>query len=140
MSPEYKPHGHTSVSPYLVLNGASSTIDFLVKAFDAEELLRVPNKDGKLMHSEVRIDDTVVMLADGVGTWPPVPAHVHVYVPDVDAVYQRALKAGAISVQKPQQKFDEDKRGAVRDAGGTTWWIATRVGRIEKAPRKKRQS
>ena len=73
-------------------------------------------------------DDTVVMLADGNDRWPPVPAHVHVYVPDVDATYKRALAAGAASVQEPIKKEDEDKRGGVKDAGGTTWWIATRVG------------
>lgn len=80
------------------------------------------------MHAEVRIDDTVVMLADATADWPPVPSYVHVYVPDVDATYRRALEAGATSVQEPVQKDDEDRRGGVRDAGGTTWWIATRVG------------
>jgi PhnB protein len=75
------------------------------------------------VHAEVRIDDTVVMIADGGEGWPPVPSHVHVYVPEVDAVYARALEAGAT----PVKKDDEDKRGGVRDAGGTTWWIATKV-------------
>lgn len=55
------------------------------------------------------------------------PAPVHVYVQDVDATYQRALEAGAVSVQEPVRKDDEDKRGGVRDEGGTTWWIATRM-------------
>lgn len=80
------------------------------------------------MHAEVRIDDSVVMLADGNADWPPVPSYVHVYVPDVDATYRRALEAGPTSVQEPVQKDDEDRRGGVRDAGGTTWWIVTRVG------------
>jgi PhnB protein len=71
--------------------------------------------------------DTIVMVADGADGWLPVPAHVHVYVNDVDAVYTRALEAGAKSVQKPVKKEDEDKRGGVKDAGGTTWWIATKV-------------
>ena len=79
------------------------------------------------MHAEVRIDDTVVMLGDGADGWPPVPSHVHVYVPDVDATYTRALEAGATSVQAPVKKQDADKRGGVKDAGGTTWWIATKV-------------
>ncbi len=59
---------------------------------------------------------------------PPVPSHVHVYVADVDAAYRRALEAGAMPVQEPVKKDDEDKRGGVKDAGGTTWWIATRLG------------
>ena len=78
------------------------------------------------MHAEVILDDTVIMLADGTEGWPPVPAYVHVYVRDVDETYRRALEAGADSVQEPVKKEDEDKRGGVRDAGGTTWWIATR--------------
>lgn len=127
MSPAYKPDGYTSVSPYLVVDGAAGTIEFLTRVFDAVELRRFPDPEGKLMHAEVRIDDTVVMLADSTADWPPVPSYVHVYVPDVDATYRRALEAGAVSVQEPVKKDDEDKRGGVKDAGGTTWWIATKV-------------
>ena len=124
----HKPDNYTTVSPYLIVDGASSTIDFLKTVFGAVELRRFPGDDGKLMHAEVRIDDTVVMIADGVEGWPPVPSHVHVYVSDVDATYRSALEAGATSVQEPAKKEDEDKRGGVKDAGGTTWWIATRIG------------
>jgi uncharacterized glyoxalase superfamily protein PhnB len=116
------------VAPYLIVAGASDTIDFLKDVFDATELRRFPAPDGKVMHAEVRVDDTVVMVADATEGWPPVPAHVHVYVRDVDATYARALEAGATSVQEPVQKQDEDKRGGVKDVGGTTWWISTRVG------------
>jgi PhnB protein len=123
----YKPEGYNSVSPYLVVNGADATIKFLVEVFNAAELRRIPNDAGKLTHAEVRIDDTVVMMADGGDGWPPIPAHVHIYVSDVDAIYQRAIAAGAMSVQEPIKKDDEDKRGGVKDAGGTTWWIATKV-------------
>lgn len=124
----HKPEGYTSVSPYLIVDGASATIDFLARVFDAVELRRFPDESGKLMHAEVRIDDTVLMIADGVESWPPIPAHVHIYVRDVDATYARALQAGAVSVQAPVKKDDADKRGGVKDAGGVTWWIATMVG------------
>lgn len=127
MTASYKPEGHSTVSPYLVVEGAAATIEFLVKTFDAVELLRVPGANGRLMHAEVRIDDSVVMIADGDEGWPRLPAHVHVYVPDVDATYARALAAGGSSVQAPLKKDDADKRGGVKDAGGTTWWIGTRV-------------
>lgn len=127
MSAKYKPEGYTSVSPYLIVDGAGGTIDFLVKAFGAVELRRIPAPQGGIMHAEVRIDDTVVMLTDGAPGWPPIPCHVHVYVADVDATYRRALDAGGTSVQEPVKKDDADKRGGVKDAGGTTWWIATMV-------------
>lgn len=123
----HKPDGYTTISPYLIVDGASATIEFLRNVFGAVELRRFPDPTGKVMHAEVRIDDTVVMIADGASGWPPVPSHVHVYVPDVDATYRRALDAGATSVQEPAKKQDADKRGGVKDAGGTTWWIATKV-------------
>lgn len=127
MSAAYKPEGYSTVSPYLIVDDASRTIEFLVRALDAVELRRFPDPAGKLMHAEVRIGDTVIMLADGGGDWPPIGAYVHVYVADVDATYRRALEAGATSVQQPTKKDDPDKRGGVKDAGGTTWWIATKV-------------
>lgn len=123
----YKPENYSTVSPYLVVNGADATIDFLVNVFDAVELRRFPKADSKLMHAEVRLDDTVIMMADATDEWPALPAYVHIYVPDVDATFKKAVAAGATPVQEPVQKEDEDKRGGIKDAGGTTWWIATRV-------------
>ncbi|MBA2459131.1 MAG: VOC family protein [Gemmatimonadales bacterium] len=127
MTPPHKPQDYTTVSPYLIVDGASGTIEFLSRVFGAVELRRFPHPSGKVVHAEVRIDDTVVMVADSAPGWPPVGAHVHVYVADVDSTYRRALDAGASSVQEPVKKDDADKRGGVKDAGGTTWWIATRV-------------
>jgi PhnB protein len=127
MTIAYKPDGYSTVSPYLIVRGAADTIAFLIQVFDAVELRRFPDPEGRIMHAEVRIGDSVVMIADGNDAWPPLPANVHIYVPDVDATYQRALAAGGTSVQEPVQKQDEDKRGGVKDAGGTTWWIATKV-------------
>ena len=124
----HKPDGYNSVSPYLVVDGASATIDFVKNVLGGNEIRRFPTPSGKIMHAEVRIDDTVVMLADPPEGSSPVPAHVHVYVKDVDDAYARALRAGATSVQVPVKKEDEDKRGGVKDAGGTTWWLSTRVG------------
>jgi uncharacterized glyoxalase superfamily protein PhnB len=127
MNSSYKPENYNSVSPYLIVAGAAGSIDFLKAVFGAIELRRFPDAAGKIMHAEVRLDDTVIMLADGAEGWPALPAHVHIYVPDVDAAYQRALAAGATSVQEPLKKDDDDKRGGVKDAGGVTWWIATKV-------------
>jgi len=128
MSAAYTPEGYSTVSPYLIVSGASATIDFLARVFGATELRRFAADGGGVMHAEVRIGESVVMLADGAEGWPPIPSYVHVYVPDVEDTYRRALEAGATSVQEPVQKDDEDKRGGVKDSGGTTWWIATRVG------------
>ena len=128
MTKAFRPASYPAVSPYLIVDGASRTIEFLVRAFDAVELRRFPDSSGQLIHAEVRIDDSVLMIADGTEGWPPIPSHVHIYVSDVDASYRRALQAGAVSEQEPVQKDDADKRGGVKDSGGTTWWIATIVG------------
>ena len=127
MTSEFKPSGYNSVSPYLVVSDANATIDFLQKAFDAVEIRRFAGPDGRVMHAEVRIDDTVVMLADGSQGWPAIAAHVHVYVADVDESYRRAIAAGGVSVQEPVKKDDADRRAGVKEGGGSTWWIATKV-------------
>jgi len=124
----FKPQGFSTVSPYLIVKDAKKTIAFLESVFGAAVVRTFPDPSGRMMHAEVKIDDTVVMLADAAPDWPPVSSYVHVYVADVDATYQRALQAGADSIQVPIKKEDEDKRGGVQDAGGTTWWIATRIG------------
>ena len=80
------------------------------------------------MHAEMRIDDSVIMLADAHGEWAAVPAWLHVYVPDVDATYQKALAAGGSSMQPPSQRDgDPDRRGGVADPSGNQWWISTQI-------------
>ena len=123
----YKPEGYCDVAPYLVVSGAGGTIEFLVRVFDAVELRRFSSEGGGIMHAEVRLGDSVIMLADAVESWPAIPAHVHVYVSDVDATFRRALENGATAVQEPVKKDDADKRGGFKDPGGTTWWVATKV-------------
>jgi uncharacterized glyoxalase superfamily protein PhnB len=125
----WKPSDYTSVSPYLITSRAADVIQFLVEALDAVQLRRFDMPDGSIMHAEVRIDDTVVMMGEAGGDWLAVPSHVHVYVPDVDASYARALKAGGVPVSAPAQREGEgDKRGGVKDPGGNTWWLSTQVG------------
>jgi len=85
--------------------------------------------DGSIMHAEVLIDDTVVMVTDGGGDNPAFPIWLHVYVPDVDASYRRALNVGGLTVEEPKQREgDPDRRAGVKDPAGNTWWIATQVG------------
>jgi len=127
MAITFKPQGHSTVSPYLIVDGAEGTIGFLKKALGAVELRRYPDASGRIRHAEVRIDDTVIMIADSAPEWPSMPSHVHIYVHDVDSAYRLALEAGAESVQEPVKKEDDDKRGGIKDAGGTTWWIATKM-------------
>ncbi len=127
MEQAFKPYGYPSVAPYLVVRGADHTIAVLESVFDARVLRRDARADGSIVHAEVRIDDTVVMLADEVDGFPALPSHVHVYVADVDAAYRAAIGAGCREVQAPVDDDDGDRRGGFQEPGGTTWWVATRM-------------
>jgi PhnB protein len=119
------PEGSHSVTPYLVVERAGNLIDFLKKAFDAKEIHHMTQPDGTIMHAEVRIGDSLVMLGDACGEHKPMPCYLHLYVPDVDAVYQRALQAGAVSVREPADQFYGDRSAGVRDPAGNFWGIGT---------------
>jgi uncharacterized glyoxalase superfamily protein PhnB len=122
----WKPQDYSSVSPYLITRDAAGVISFLTSVLGATPLRRYEMDDGSIMHAEVRVDDTVVMLGEAGAEWPAQPSHVHVYVSDVDEVYARALAAGAEAVQAPRRREgDPDRRGGVKDPGGNTWWFAT---------------
>jgi uncharacterized glyoxalase superfamily protein PhnB len=125
----YKPDRYSDVSPYLIVGPVQATLDFLMATFDAEPLRRFERDDGSIMHAEVRVGDSVIMIGGATDEAPPIEAHVHVYVDDADAVYSRAVEAGAESIQAPERHGgdDPDHRGGVRGPGGVTWWIATQA-------------
>jgi uncharacterized glyoxalase superfamily protein PhnB len=125
MNSSYKPSGYPSVSVYIMADKAQRVIDFLSAVFDATPLRRSNRADGSIIHAEMKIDDTVVMISDALEQFPAFPVWLHVYVPDVDKIYRRALEAGGTSVMEPVQKGDDDRRGGVKDPAGNTWWIAT---------------
>jgi PhnB protein len=113
MDRSYKPQGYSSVSAYVVANSAQDVIDFLTESFDARQTRHYDMPDGSIMHAEVQIDAAVVMIADGADDNPAFPIWLHVYAPDVDASYQRALDAGGLSVDEPKpREGDPDHRSA----------------------------
>ncbi len=119
------PDGYHSLTPYLVVQGVAKLIDFLKQAFEAKEVHRMSRPDGTIMHAEVRIGDSVVMMGEAMGEFKPMPAMIYLYVNDADAVYQRALQAGATSMMEPADQFYGDRNGGVKDPCGNQWWIAT---------------
>ncbi|GJH24718.1 VOC family protein [Caballeronia sp. EK] len=123
---DWKPATYPSISPYLICENADAIITFLQSVFEAELVRRFDRPDGSLMHAEVRIDDSIVMIGGGATDQQAPGPHIHVYVRDAQAVYDRAMQNGAQSVQAPTRKrTDDDFRGGFRDAAGTTWWVAT---------------
>jgi PhnB protein len=127
MSVNWKPERYHSITPYLIINNAEHLIEFLKQAFDAEELSRMAQPDGGIMHAELRIGDSTLMLADATEQYPPTPAFLYLYVENTDAVYQKALTAGATSIREPTDEFYGDRTAAVKDAFGNQWGIATHV-------------
>ena len=119
------PDGYHSVTPYLVVPGVARLIEFLKQAFGAIETERHARPDGAIMHAEVRIGDSVVMMGEPSGPYPAMPACVYLYVSDADATYKRAIEAGATSLMEPADQFYGDRHGGVKDPSGNTWWIAT---------------
>ena len=124
------PDGYHSVIPYLVVQGAAALIDFLRQAFDATEKGRHAWPDGSIMHAEVKIGDSVIMLGEARGEWKPMPASIYLYVNDADATFRKAIKAGAVSVMEPADQFYGDRHGGVKDTCGNLWWIATHIEEV----------
>ncbi len=119
------PDGYHTVTPYLIVQDAGKLIEFMKRAFGAEEIMRHPTPEGGIMHAEVKIGDSRIMLADARGEANPLPAMLHLYVNDADATYRASLQAGAVSLQEPADQFYGDRSGGVKDASGNHWWIAT---------------
>jgi PhnB protein len=129
------PEGYPRVTPYLHVDGAAAAIDFYKDILGAEERMRMPGPDGKLGHAELQIGESIVMLADefpdmdvrGPKSIGGTPVTLHVYVEDVDAVFDAALAAGARAVRAVENQFYGDRTGQFEDPFGHRWSIATHV-------------
>jgi PhnB protein len=111
----------------LVVQDVAALIAFLQQAFDAREMVRMRSPDGSIMHAEVRIGDSVVMMGGAGENNPPMPAMLHLYLEDADDAYRRALEAGATSLREPEDQFYGDRTAGVQDDFGNQWWLATHI-------------
>jgi len=118
------PEGYHTVTPFLTVKGAAKLIDFLKEAFGGQEAMRMPTPSGEIMHAEVKIGDSVVMLNDAMGQ-PASSTTLFLYVNDVDALHKQAVKGGAKSVAEPADMFWGDRVARVDDPFGNHYWIGT---------------
>jgi PhnB protein len=118
---------YRTVTPYLIVTDADAELRFLTTAFGATEKHVSRRDDGAVMHAEVTIGDSLVMLGQGSSQWPPKPAALYLWVPDVDGTYATALAAGATSESAPEDKPYGHRNAGVIDANGITWWIGAPV-------------
>lgn len=121
------PEGFHSVTPYLVVHEVPKLLDFLKQAFNAQEIMRMPQPDGTIMHAEVRIGDSPIMMGEAQGEHKPMPGSIYLYVDDVDVAYRRALQAGATMQMQPANQFWGDRLASVIDPVGNHWSIAKHV-------------
>jgi len=121
------PEGFHSVTPFLIIKGARELIQFLKETFDAKEIFKMEGPDGSIMHAEIKIGDSMIMMGESSEKYPPVPAGMYVYVEDVDNVYKKAVAAGAESTAEPADQFYGDRTAGVKDSFGNTWWIGTHI-------------
>jgi PhnB protein len=140
------PDGYRTATPYLIVKGAAEAIEFYKRAFGATELLRMADPKGRVGHAEIRIGDSVIMLADeypemghrGPRSLGGSSVSILLYLEDVDTVFERALKAGARAQRPVQNQFYGDRSGTLEDPFGHVWTIATHVEDVPEEELKRR--
>ena len=142
------PEGYHNVTPYLFVRSAASAIDFYKNIFGATEIMRMPGANGKIMHAELRIGDSIVMLADEnpqTGVMSPqtiggFSVGMHLYVENVDQVIQKAVESGAKLLRPIKNQFYGDRSGSVLDPFGHMWSVATHVEDVSPEEMRKRMT
>ena len=142
------PEGYHNVTPYLYVRNAAGAIDFYKNAFGATEIMRMPGPDGRIVHAELRFGDSVVMLADEnphMGIMSPqtvggFSAGMLLYVPNVDAVVQKAVENGAKALRPVKDQFYGDRSGSILDPFGHMWTVSTHVEDVAPEEMKKRMA
>jgi PhnB protein len=138
MATQSKPDGYHSITPSFCVDGAQQFIDFLKQVFDAQDRFTMGGPGGKILHAELSIGDSAIMVGDVMPQWSAKTNSLYVYVDDVDEAYARALKAGATSIRAPENAFYGDRTSSVSDPFGNIWGIATHVEDVPPDELKKR--
>jgi uncharacterized glyoxalase superfamily protein PhnB len=126
-SPDPIREGFHSITPYLFSRDTARLIEFLSAAFGGELISRKDRPDGAVMHAEMRIGNSMLMMGDATGDYGPMPTSFYLYVPDCDAVYRQALAAGGVSLSEVRDMPSGERYGGVKDPCGNIWWVATHV-------------
>ncbi len=121
------PDGFHTVVPYLTVGDARALINFIEQAFDAKVTYCMKDDDGNVRHAEAKIGDSMIMIGQARDEWKPRPVMLCLYVPDCDALYKKALAAGAKVVREMANQAYGDRSGGVEDSQGNQWWISTHV-------------
>ena len=137
--PKNPPNGYHSITPQIMAEDARETLDFITKVFDGKPLT-VYEDGGRIVHSEIQIGDSRLMVASSNEEFPDFPLMTNLYVDDVDAVYARALEHGAIGLREPEDQFYGDRTGGVLDGQGNQWWISTHIEDVSREEMERRMA
>jgi PhnB protein len=140
------PDGYTTATPYLIIKGASEAIDFYKRAFGATEILRIADPQGRVGHAEIKIGESVIMLADehpsmgyrGPRSLGGSSVSILLYLEDVDRVFERAVEGGARALRPVTDQFYGDRSGTLEDPFGHVWTVATHVEDVPPEEMKRR--
>src|SRR5262249_17739278 len=124
------PEGFHTVTPYIAVPGIDRVIRFLEATFGATVTEKITQESGRIMHAQVRVGDSPVMLGEPMEGQPSAPGMLYVYVADCDATYRKAIAAGGQSLMEPANMFYGDRHGGVSDPAGNKWWIAQRIENV----------
>ena len=125
MSVKYIPEGFHTVTPFILVKGVAKMSEFLKKAFNASEHRNLALPDGTVINSEIKIGDSIIMLSEARGNFPPSPVSMYLYVSNTDDTYSQAIAAGGTSVMEPSDQFYGDRNAGIKDPFNNIWWIAT---------------
>lgn len=140
MSVKPIPDGYHSITPYLIVQEADKLLEFIEKVFGGQLLHKMQTDEGKIGHAEVKIGDSILMLSEACEEWKPTQTWLYLYVEDIDAIYQKAIEAGAISIKEPENQFYGDRRATIKDISGSFWGIATHVEDVSEEEMNRRMS
>ena len=141
MSRSRRPSGYHTVTPSIIVRDAAAAIDFYVRAFGAEEITRLPGPDGSIMHAEIQIGDSRIMLGEENPAWGAkspqtlggAPSSLHIYVDDADAAFARAVKEGATVRYPLEDTFWGDRYAKIVDPFGHEWGVAHQIREMSEA-------
>ena len=134
------PKGYHTITPCLIAKGTPKVIDFMKRAFNAEEIEIHTGPDGSVMHAQYKIGDSIVMLGEARGEHQPLKSMLYLYVSDADKVFQQAVKGGGKVVAEMKDQFYGDRSGGIEDPVGNQWWIASRKEDLSPEDIKKRMA
>src|SRR6266446_7694862 len=133
------PEGYHTLTPFMMVKQADKLLDFIKTAFGAtvESLHKSP--DGHIMHADLQVGDSRLMLAEATDKYPAMPTMIYLYTEDCDGTYQKAIQAGGTSLREPTTEFYGDRSCGIKDVSGNQWWIATHVEDVSPEEMQRRE-